>query len=178
MNQDGQVGVQDVIRELFNPGTEAILVHRFGYWADNLRFRPLRFVLRYFHFLVQYLFSWRVGVFIPVKARIGAGLVIHTWGGGVFLPCAQIGRDVTIVGGGILMDYNVRQIGDEVQIGAGTKVMGKIRIGNRVRTAPNAVLQTDIPDDCVVFGNPARVIGPVPRLRDTAARSAPPAADT
>ena len=169
-------GLAPLLRELFNPGTQAILVHRFGYWCDQLPIPGVRHALRVLHFIIQYFFSWRVGVFIPIKAKIGPGLVIHTWGGGVFLPCTTIGRDVTIVGGGVLMDYLTRGIGDEVQIGAGTKIINKAKIGNRVRTGPNSVVQADVPDDCVVFGNPGRVIGPIPRMN--AARPAPNAASS
>lgn len=157
-NQGNRPGLAPILRELFNPGTSAILIYRFGYWADHLRIAPLRVALRVLHFVLQYVFAWRAGIFIPVKAEIGPGLVIHTWGGGVFLPRARIGRDVTIVGGGVLFDYLTREIGDEVVIGAGTKGIGKIRIGHRVQTGPNSVLNEDVPDDCIAFGNPARII--------------------
>src|SRR5688572_17358470 len=97
-NQNNEQGFAAVLRELCNPGTQAIVVYRFGYWADNLRFPPFRIILRLIHFVLQY-FCWRTGIFIPVKARIGPGMVIHTWGGGVFIPNATIGRNLTIVGG-------------------------------------------------------------------------------
>jgi len=155
MNQDP--GRTALLRELFNPGTQAILLYRFGRWADR-QVAPLRFALRLLHFPLTYCFAWRAGIYIPIGAEIGPGVVIHTWGGGVFLPCARIGRDLTIIGGGVLMDYDTREIGDEVKIGPGTKVVGKIRIGNRVRTGPNAVIQFDVPDDMIAFGNPARLI--------------------
>jgi serine O-acetyltransferase len=161
-NQGGQVGFWPLMRELWNPGTQAILVHRFGYWS-NVRAPGVRHALRVLHFVLQYFFAWRVGIFIPIRAAIGPGMVIHTWGGGIFLPRARIGRDLTIVGGGIQLDYETREIGDDVWIGPGTKGVGKIRIGSRVRIGPNSVLQTDIPDDCVVFANAARVMGPMPR---------------
>jgi len=149
-----------VVRELFNPGTQAVLVYRMGSWFGRLRFAPLRVVLRGLHFLVQYVVAWRVGIFLHPKAEIGPGLVIHTWGGGVFLPRTRIGRDLTVVGGGVLMDFETREIGDEVVIGAGTKVINKARIGHRVHTGPNSVVQSDVPDDCLVFGNPGRIFGP------------------
>ena len=158
VNQSGDFSTAAVFRELWNPGTQAILVHRFGYWADHRSFAPFRVLLRALHFVLQYLFGWRSGIYIPVKAEIGPGLVIHTWGGGVFLPCCPIGRDMTIIGGGVLFDYLTLSIGDDVMIGAGTKSMGRIRIGSRVRTGPNAVVQDDVPDDCIVFGNPGRMI--------------------
>ena len=158
------VGVGPLARELFNPGTQAILVYRFGSWVDRLRWAVVRTPLKALHFLLQYFFAWRVGIFIPAKARIGPGFVIHTWGGGIFLPAASIGRNFLIIGGGVQMDYEVPQIGDDVHIAPGTKIVGKITIGHRVRTGPNSVLQTDVPDDCVAFGAPSRVIGPVRRL--------------
>ncbi|HJU69423.1 MAG TPA: hypothetical protein VJ650_14375 [Gemmatimonadaceae bacterium] len=161
-NQGGVVGFFPLLRELFNPGTQAILVYRFGHWVDHL-IPGIRHLGRMVHFVLQYFFAWRVGIFIHVKAKIGPGLMIHTWGGGVFLPNTTIGRDLTIVGGGVLFDFATRGIGDDVTIGAGTKVINRARLGNRVRTGPNSVVQADVSDDCVVFGNPGRVIGPLPR---------------
>jgi serine O-acetyltransferase len=159
-NQGGALGAWPLFRELWNPGTQAILVHRFGYWSDH-RAPGLRHVLRALHFVLQYFFAWRVGIFIPIKAEIGPGFMIHTWGGGIFLPRTRIGSNLTIVGGGVQLDYSTRSIGDDVSLAPGTKGVGKIRLGNRVRTAPNSVVQEDVPDDCVVFGNPGRVIGPI-----------------
>jgi serine O-acetyltransferase len=163
LTNQGGFSASGLLRELFNPGTQAILVYRFGHWSSRLGFAPLRYPLRVLHFLLQYIFGWRVGIFLHPRADIGAGFVIHTWGGGVFMPRSKIGRDVTVVGGGVLMDFETREIGDEVRLGAGTKVIGKLRIGHRVKTGPNSVIQTDIPDDCVAFGNPARILGPFPR---------------
>lgn len=171
-NQAGEPGVLPILRELFNPGTLAILIYRFGYWADHLAIPPVRFALRFLHFILQYVFAWRAGIFIPVKAEIGPGMVIHTWGGGVFIPACRIGHTFTIIGGGILFDYQTAGIGDDVIIGAGTKSVGKIRIGNRVRTGPNAVLQDDVPDDSLVFGNPGRVIRAASAFRRRAAPGA------
>lgn len=43
-------------------------------------------------------------------------------------------------------------------IGAGARcVLGNIRIGNGVRIGANAVVLTDVPDDCIAVGVPARI---------------------
>lgn len=159
-----ETGVLALLRELLNPGTQAVLVYRLGRWIHGLRVPVVRPILKILFMFLQYVVSWRVGIFIPVTADIGSGLLIHTWGGGIFFGSCPIGRNLTIIGGGVQMDYEMRGIGDEVTIAPGTKMVGKIRIGDRARTGPNSVVQTDVPDDCVVVGNPGRVIGPVPPL--------------
>lgn len=159
-----ETGAAALLRELLNPGTQAVLVYRLGRWIHGVRIPVVRQLLKVFFMLFQYVVSWRVGIFIPVTADIGPGLLIHTWGGGIFFCASPIGRNLTIIGGGVQMDYEMLSIGDDVSIAPGTKIIGKIRIGDRARTGPNSVVQTDVPDDCVVVGNPGRVIGPVPRL--------------
>ena len=49
-------------------------------------------------------------------------------------------------------------IGDNVIIYAGACVIGGIKIGNNVTIGANAVVTKDIPDNCIVVGNPAKII--------------------
>lgn len=46
------------------------------------------------------------------------------------------------------------EIGDNVTIWPGAVIAGPIKIGNNVQIGANAVVLKDIPDNCVVFGNP------------------------
>lgn len=178
VNQTGTRNLSAYLRELFNPGTQAILIHRFGVWSDGIRFAPLRYLLRVVHFFVQHVVAWRVGIYIPIKADIGPGIAIHTWGGGVFLPSCRIGRNLTIVGGGVLFDYDTLEIGEDVTVGAGTKSTGRIRIGNRVTTAPNSVVIEDVPDDSLVFGNPGRIVRKLSAKRKLAKVGTGPVAES
>lgn len=157
-NQGSDQGWAALIRECFNPGTQALLVHRFGSWTRSVRVPLLRQLLAILHFVAEYVFAWRVGIYIPVRAQIGPGFVIHTWSGGIVLPACPIGKHVTIIGGGIQFDYETKSIGEDCWFAPGTKFVGKLTIGNRVRTAPNAVVQMDVPDDSLAFGNPARIV--------------------
>lgn len=50
------------------------------------------------------------------------------------------------------------EIGDNVYIGPGAKVIGGIKIGDNVAIGANAVVVHDIPDNAVVGGVPARII--------------------
>lgn len=49
-------------------------------------------------------------------------------------------------------------IGDDVKIFAGAIVIGSITIGNKVSIGAGSVVVKSIPDNCVVVGNPARII--------------------
>ncbi|WP_322975331.1 acyltransferase [Aporhodopirellula aestuarii] len=49
-------------------------------------------------------------------------------------------------------------IGDDVWIGHGAVILKGVRIGNRSVIGARAVVTRDVPEDCVVAGNPARVV--------------------
>lgn len=42
-------------------------------------------------------------------------------------------------------------IGDNAYIGCGAKIIGAIKIGNNVRIGANAVVVTDIDDNCTIY---------------------------
>lgn len=49
-------------------------------------------------------------------------------------------------------------IGDNVTVYVGAVIIGDIKIGNNVEIAANAVVNKDIPDNCIVGGVPAKII--------------------
>lgn len=49
-------------------------------------------------------------------------------------------------------------IGENVNIYTGAIVVGNISIGNNVSIGAGAVVLRDVPDNCVVVGNPARIV--------------------
>lgn len=54
--------------------------------------------------------------------------------------------------------YSYPIIGDNVIIGTGARILGNVRIGNNVKIGSNSVVLTDIPDNCLAVGVPARII--------------------
>lgn len=54
--------------------------------------------------------------------------------------------------------YSYPIIGDNVIIGTGARILGNVRIGNNVKIGANSVVLTDIPDNCLAVGVPARII--------------------
>jgi serine O-acetyltransferase len=88
------------------------------------------------------------GIFVSGGAKIGRNCVIFQQ--------VTIGSN-TVAGS---RGFGSPVIGDDCYIGAGAKIIGKVRIGDRVRIAANATVLQDVPDDSVV------VTGP-PELRTT-----------
>lgn len=84
----------------------------------------------------------------------GIGVVIHSRA--VIGKNCLIGQNVTI--GGKSGWFEVPHIGDNVEISAGARIIGPIRIGSNVIIGANAVVVKDVPDNCIVAGVPAIII--------------------
>lgn len=50
------------------------------------------------------------------------------------------------------------EVGDNVSLGASVTIIGSVHIGNNVTVGAGSVVVKDVPDNCVVAGNPAKVI--------------------
>ena len=101
---------------------------------------------------------------------LGAGAVFktpprlpHGPNGIIVSPYATIGENSYIyqqvtIGDDGKYYKNVPIIGDNVSIGAGAKLLGKITIGNNVKIVANAVVVEDVPDGATVVSSKARII--------------------
>lgn len=49
-------------------------------------------------------------------------------------------------------------IGDNVKVYTGATIFGKVKIGNNVTIGAQTLVHTNVPDDCTVIGNPARIV--------------------
>ena len=70
-------------------------------------------------------------------------------------------RNSTTIGNKRLKDgtYSRAPIfGDRVDIGANAVIIGPLTIGHNVAIGAGAVVVKDVPDNCVVVGNPGRVL--------------------
>lgn len=103
-----------------------------------------------------------MGVEIPYKTKIGSGLKIYHGFNIVINPHAVIGRNCTlrhgVTIGNKLGNDDCPEVGDNVSIGAGSILIGSIRVGDNVIIGAGSVVTKDIPGCSVVAGNPARLI--------------------
>lgn len=119
--------------------------------------KVLRWLARAKHFF----FSMLTSSDIDIHARLGEGLQLPHPTGVVIHEDAVIGKNCMImqqVTIGQLSRDGAPTIGDSVYIGAGAKILGPIKIGDRARIGANAVVLTDVPSDSTAVGIPARVM--------------------
>ncbi len=123
---------------------------------------PLKLILNIVFIPLYSFFSIFMGISIPRGAQIGPGLRIYHFGTIVINPCAIIGKNFSIHHGctiGVKNSYFDQVIvGDNCTMGAGAKILGNLKIGNNVTIGANAVVLTDVPDNSVAVGIPARII--------------------
>jgi serine O-acetyltransferase len=143
-------------------GFWAMVVYRFGRWRYTIEpgwlRKPFSLLYRLLFKLVQVI----CGIELPCEVPVGSGFVIDHSGGIVVSGYARFGagcriRTGVVVGLSRVDDPCAPVIGDNVDIGAGAKVLGRIIIGNNVLIGANAVVVCDVPDDSIAVGVPAVV---------------------
>ena len=104
------------------------------------------------------------GVEIHPGAEIGKGVFIDHGTGVVIGETAVVGDGCTIYQGATLggtgKETGKRHptIGKGVMVGAGSKILGPVNIGDNTKVAAGAVVLTDIPANCTAVGIPARIV--------------------
>ena len=139
------------------------MVYRLGRWRYGIRTRLLRLP---FSVLYKILFKFVqivTGIQMPCEAPIGRNFRIDHFGNIIVSGYASFGDNCVLRNGVTIGIRKVGekvapQLGNNVDIGAGAKILGDIRIGNNVTIGANAVVITDVPDNAIAVGVPARII--------------------
>ena len=117
---------------LANGAFISLCVYRFGRWAIHRRNPAARALASRLYGFANLFVANLTKIWIPPQVTIGTNM--------------REGAPV---------------IGDDVFIGVNSTVLGRIRIGDRVRIAANTAVTTNVPSDSIVVGSPARIY---PRL--------------
>lgn len=160
--KDYQTGKNNII-------SMSILVnYRFGNWVFYRVKLPilrqlLLIIYKVWYFVIRLVTSCE----IPAQAKIGGGVTLEHGGKGIVIHGETvIGENVRIFHY-VTIGWNGYFEGDEggtpviganVFIGAGSKVLGKIKLGDRVKIGANAVVLKDVPSNCTAVGIPAKIL--------------------
>jgi len=110
----------------------------------------------------------KTGTELYYSASIGSGLVVAHGVGAVVGPRHVIGRNFTIYQGVTIgqsrayAQHEFVTIGDDVTLFAGSKVLGKVRVGDGVQLAANSVLMRDADSYSLYAGVPACKVKELP----------------
>lgn len=148
------------------PGLQALLVYRFGriclgalwrpWWWPALPFATLLYLLAVAAVRTCY------GIRLFQSAQIGAGCSILHFGGIEIANC-RLGRNCSIAQGtriGARADACGPSIGDGVWIGAHTRILGPVTVGDGATIGPGSRVIRAVPRRALVLGNPARTVFP------------------
>ncbi len=131
----------------------AIFWFRFGSWC---RQQHIPFTTG---FITRLLYR-RFGLEISPGADIGGGLYIaHPVG--TVISAQRMGVNCSIISNvtiGMRNEWAFPEVGDNVFIGAGARVLGGIKVGNDAVIGANAVVIKDVPVGVTVVGVPAKIV--------------------
>jgi len=148
--------------DLSRQGLGVMLVYRFGRWRYTIQQRWLRLPFSFIYRILKLLSQILTGIDLPCEVQIGRRLIIEHFGDIIISGDTIIGDDV-IIRNGVTIGLKrtgisgAPVIGNRVDIGAGAKLLGAIRIGDDVVIGANAVVLQDVPTNSLAVGVPARI---------------------
>lgn len=151
--------------KISKPGLHAVVVYRFGHRILSMPaiFRiPLKIIYKPMHWFVRNFY----GIELPETTRVGRRFRIGHQSGIVIHHHAEIGHDClvrqncTIGAGSDSFADKGPVLGNGVEMGAGSVIIGPVKIGDNVRIGPNAVVMTNVQAGSIVIAPPPRIIPP------------------
>lgn len=147
--------LRKTLHAVTSPGFQAVAGYRLTHW---LAARRIPFV----GVMIQRLVEVWTGVSISPQTKIGPGLAIYHFGGVIINQNAVLGSNCTLHHDVTIGNKNPGgpspHLGDNVMVGAGARLLGGIKVGNNAQIGANAVVLSDVPDDAVAVGIPAKII--------------------
>ena len=142
---------------LLYPSIHARLAHMISHFLYK---KNLLFLAR----LISQIARFLTGIEIHPGATLGAGILIDHGMGVVIGETAELGDRITIYHGTTLGGTGKEKgkrhptVGDNVVIGAGSKVLANIKIGSNSKIGANSVVLDDVPEGATVVGIPGKVV--------------------
>jgi serine O-acetyltransferase len=140
---------------LLRHATWPVFAYRYSRACQRVRIPVVRQLLLISGLIFRKVVEIFTSVHIDAGADIGPGFVVHSVYA-INLGRVKIGKNFTI-GSGVMIAHACRGIGDNVYFAAGAKLVGDAKIGNNVVVAANSLVLTDVRDNLMVMGVPARI---------------------
>jgi serine O-acetyltransferase len=143
-------------------GFWVMVVYRFGRWRYGVRPALLRKLCSFIYKVLYKAIQIITGIELPCEAIVGRNFIIDHFGGIIISGYARFGDNCRIRNGVVVGLRRVEEpfapvIGNNVDIGAGAKILGRITIGDNSMIGANAVVLDDVPDNSIAIGVPAIV---------------------
>ncbi|MFA5038113.1 MAG: serine acetyltransferase [Candidatus Omnitrophota bacterium] len=156
---------KSVFYDLFDGSMWAVIFYRLSRALFLVNVPILKYLSRFSGFIVFKLSEILFGVSLPPSVEIGPGLFIGHTGLLVFHHEVKAGMNLSVshgvtIGVSGLGKKGAPEIGHNVYVGAGAKILGNIKVGDHCRVGANAVVVRDLPCGCTAVGVPAKVILP------------------
>ncbi len=142
-------------------GLHIMFLYRIGKMIYSIKIPVVSHILKIIFQIFRFFISTFYGIDLIMSSKVGPGFYIGHFSGiiisGDFGRDCSVGQCVTVGTKGAGHGGDGPVFGDNVYIGAGAKVLGEIKIGSNVRIGANAVVVTDVPDNSLAVGVPARI---------------------
>ena len=144
-------------------GFWVMLVYRFGRWRYTIKNSVIRKPFSLIYKLLYKLIQIVTGIELPCEVPVGANFRIDHFGDIIISGYASFGDNCVLRNGVTIGLKNIEEkvaprIGNNVNIGAGAKILGNITIGNNVDIGANAVVISTVPNNAIAVGVPAKII--------------------
>jgi serine O-acetyltransferase len=147
-----------------DPAVWSIGCYRLGNWLHAERPTAIvRIPLKLVSFFLTKFCVVFMEMDIDPQATIGGGFCIGHIGGVHINPGAVLGKNCDLahritIGASAMGRSGVPVVGDEVYIGTGAVLIGKIKVGNGAKIAANTLVMTNVPEGATVMGVPGRIM--------------------
>ncbi len=144
-------------------GFWVMIVYRFGRWRYTLKNSIIRRSFSLLYKLLYKMVQILTGIELPCEVPVGRNFRIDHFGDIIISGYASFGDNCIIRNGVTVGLKNISEkaapsFGNNVNIGAGAKILGDITIGNNVDIGANAVVLTSVPENSIAVGVPAKII--------------------